>query len=87
MLYFLAAFAYYLLTTSAHHCDPLLRHEAWNYLLGALTKILERQLPEEEEPLALLVCPNICLALRSVSCSGAISKIVGNGSQRLADAN
>jgi len=61
-----AAFAYFLLTTSAHRHDSLLRHEAWNYLLGVMSKILDRQLPEEEEPLALLVSPNICFALRSI---------------------
>jgi hypothetical protein len=65
-----------MLTTAGHRRDSLLRHEAWNYLLGVLTKILGRQLSEEEEPLALLVSPNVCFALRSIPCRGITRNVI-----------
>ena len=46
--------------------DSLRYAEAWSYLQDVLFLILSHQLPEEDEALALLVCPIISLGLMRI---------------------
>ncbi|KAJ7139919.1 hypothetical protein C8R44DRAFT_765765 [Mycena epipterygia] len=57
-----SSFAHYI-TTSDCLCNPLYCAEAWRYLGEVLLLTLKRHYIEEQEPLALLICPTVCGAL------------------------
>ncbi|KAJ7169676.1 hypothetical protein C8R46DRAFT_1089624 [Mycena filopes] len=57
-----SAFAHYI-TTSKSLCNPLCCAEAWRCLGEVFLLILKHHYIEEQEPLALLVCPTLCRAL------------------------
>jgi hypothetical protein len=60
----LAGVAQYIL---ADRSDALCHAEAWDYLRDVLLIILGRRFAEENEALALLMAPTICLALTRVA--------------------
>ncbi|KAK7064397.1 hypothetical protein R3P38DRAFT_2824265 [Favolaschia claudopus] len=57
-----SSFAHYVLTSNLL-CDALYCAEAWQCLGNVLLLILKHHYIEEQEPLALLVCPTLCAAL------------------------
>ncbi|KAJ7042453.1 hypothetical protein C8F04DRAFT_1075957 [Mycena alexandri] len=57
-----SAFAHYIIT-SEYLCNSLYCAEAWRYLGEVLLLVLKRHYIEEQEPLALLVCPTLCGAM------------------------
>lgn len=61
----IAALSQYVVATG-QLCGPLLFHEAWDYLLSTLTAIIEREVPEAEEPLSILLSPTLCYGLHSL---------------------
>lgn len=61
LTFWAASFAYYI--TECDLLDPLCCAEAWDYLRDVLRLILRHHYREEDEPLALLVCPIIAQAL------------------------
>ncbi|KDR85133.1 hypothetical protein GALMADRAFT_324392 [Galerina marginata CBS 339.88] len=63
-----SAFALYLLT-SDRVCEGPLCHEIWDFLLSTLAAIVDRDIPEEVVPLALLTCSAVCAALKKLICS------------------
>lgn len=66
MLLILAAFAHFLIETD--WAGDVLRYaEAWDYLRDSLLLILSHHLEEEDEALALLICPTLCVALIKIS--------------------
>ncbi|PPQ89409.1 hypothetical protein CVT25_002227, partial [Psilocybe cyanescens] len=67
-----AVFARFILASDEVR-EPLVCYEAWNLLSSTLFTITERNLMEDEEPLALLACTAICLALRKLICSCSLS--------------
>ena len=67
-----AAFAQYLLA-SDQICDPLICHESWDVFRDALTAIINHDVQEEEENLALLISPILCRALTKLAASSQVS--------------
>ncbi|KAJ6627132.1 hypothetical protein B0H10DRAFT_1995578 [Mycena sp. CBHHK59/15] len=61
-LVIVSSFAHYILTSDCL-CDSLYCAEAWVYLREILLLILKHHYVEEQEPLALFVCPTVCGAL------------------------
>ncbi|KAJ6604446.1 hypothetical protein DFH09DRAFT_309802 [Mycena vulgaris] len=57
-----SSFAHYIVTSECF-CNTLCCAEAWRYLGEVLLLILKRHYIEEQEPLALLICPTVCGAL------------------------
>lgn len=57
-----SAFAHRIMVTT-QNSDPVSLVEAWDYLRDVLLLILSRRFPEEQEALALLVCPVLCTAM------------------------
>ncbi|KAJ7431814.1 hypothetical protein B0H11DRAFT_837271 [Mycena galericulata] len=57
-----SSFAHYIIASEGP-CNSLYCAEAWRYLGEILLLILERQYIEEQEPLALLTCPTVCVGL------------------------
>ncbi|KAJ7107636.1 hypothetical protein C8R43DRAFT_1044748 [Mycena crocata] len=57
-----SSFAHYIIKSDSL-CNPLYCAESWRCLGEVLLLILKRHYIEEEEPLALLVCPTVCAAL------------------------
>ena len=67
-----ATFAQYLLA-SDQLCDPLICHESWDFFRDMLIAIINRDLKEEEEQLALLISPILCRAMRKLITSSQVS--------------
>jgi hypothetical protein len=57
-----AGFAHYILAAD-RVCDSLLCAEAWDFLRDVLLLVFARHFVEDDEPLALVICPIICRAL------------------------
>ncbi|KAF8213280.1 hypothetical protein K438DRAFT_2009512 [Mycena galopus ATCC 62051] len=57
-----SSFAHYIMTSEVL-CNALYCAEAWRYLGEVLLLILKHHYIDEQEPLALLVCPTMCGAL------------------------
>lgn len=66
-----ATFAQYLLA-SDQLCDPLICHESWDVFRDVLISIINYDLKEEEEQLALLVSPILCRALKKLITSSRV---------------
>lgn len=62
IIYDQAGFAHRLIATN-QVVDAIHYAEAWDYLRDILLLVLGRRFLEQEEALALLICPAICLAL------------------------
>jgi hypothetical protein len=60
-----AALSQYIIATG-RLCGPLLFHEAWDYLLSTLTAIIEREVPEPEEAISILLSPTLCCGLHNL---------------------
>jgi len=60
-----AALSHYIIATG-RLCGPLLFHEAWDYLLSTLTAIIEREVPEPEEAISILLSPTLCCGLHNL---------------------
>ena len=67
-----ATFAQYLLA-SDQLCDPLICHESWDVFRDVLIAIINRDLKDEEEQLALLISPILCRALKKLITSSQVS--------------
>jgi len=67
-----AALAQYIVATG-WVCSPLLFHEAWDYLLSTFTAIIEREVPEPEEPISILLSPTLCCGLHNLFNLGSAS--------------
>jgi hypothetical protein len=67
-----ATFAQYLLA-SDQLCDPLICHEAWDVFRDELIAIINHDLKDEEEQLALLISPILCRALKKLISSSQVS--------------
>ncbi|KAF7339646.1 hypothetical protein MSAN_02179400 [Mycena sanguinolenta] len=57
-----SSFAHYIITSEIL-CNSLYCAEAWTYFSEILLLILKHHYIEEQEPLALLICPTLCAAL------------------------
>jgi len=63
-----STFAQYLLA-SDQSCDPLICHETWDVFRDVLNAIINHDLKEEEEHLALLISPILCRGLTKLIAS------------------
>ncbi|KAJ6519617.1 hypothetical protein C8R45DRAFT_952109 [Mycena sanguinolenta] len=57
-----SSFAHYIITSEVL-CNSLYCAEAWSYIGEILLLVLKHHYIEEQEPLALLICPTLCAAL------------------------
>lgn len=67
-----ATFAQYLLAGD-QLCDPLIYHESWDVFRDVLIAIINHDLKEEEEQLALLISPIFCRTLTKLIKSSQVS--------------
>ncbi|KAJ7275248.1 hypothetical protein B0H12DRAFT_1086394 [Mycena haematopus] len=67
-----SSFAHYIIT-SVILCNSLYCAEAWSYISGILLLIFKHHYIEEQEPLALLICPTLCAALMRLLQADAVS--------------
>ncbi|KAF9532068.1 hypothetical protein CPB83DRAFT_56457 [Crepidotus variabilis] len=66
-------FTHYVFGTLDRPRDPLLTLEAWDHILSTFRMIVDEQMTDEEEPLALLAVPCLCYTICGISSSSNTS--------------